>query len=614
MQTGDSLNFQLGNYSPLLLSSLFDKQLNTYSLKNNLIYSKNFGNVFLGVNETFNSTVVKSRPNHIKDEQNFSFINEYNIAQNFKTGILAQSNIYSDDRNLSIGSASNHNASVYGKIIPADRINLIPFVGYEINEQVNETDRGALYGAEMVVDKMKINDLLLNGSMKFENEDISPRKNLVRDARINLSSKFAKNFNNSLAVQYSEKRKDFYFQSDTLTQRFFNITNNIQSRSEERYSIANNFIYSEPEIHSTFQINGAVLLRNIDRNTRYVLTDNLNASSFDALIEELRINLDGTYRYAYNKMNSFLRLQYNERQETHKAKRIEGANEIFYQERVELEKQKNNQAKQITLSGALNFDFTEKDRIYFSFLHRKLIYDTPSENNFDDRDELLSLMRLGYIKKLNSFFSFSLNTEVALNHVVYIFAERSSNNNYKRFIKLNTAGNYYSNVIQSSTSAEVSANYTVYDFEDLNPNFKSFSFRQFVLRDSTSIKLSKRLFTVFNGYIKLSEQGDFKWNDFKTRPSRFLEETLFIPKLVYLYRKLELGVGLRYFSLQTYKFNSELEKIKDKLYNSIGPLADISLRLNTLYFNLYGWFENIRNEDNTRRELANLMFKVNWNF
>jgi len=75
-----------------------------------------------------------------------------------------------------------------------------------------------------------------------------------------------------------------------------------------------------------------------------------------------------------------------------------------------------------------------------SVFHRKLRYDTPSEINFDDRDELLTIARIQYERKINAIFTAFINTEASLNKTVYIFKERSSNNNINRIIKLSGGG------------------------------------------------------------------------------------------------------------------------------------------------------------------------------
>jgi hypothetical protein len=246
--------------------------------------------------------------------------------------------------------------------------------------------------------------------------------------------------------------------------------------------------------------------------------------------------------------------------------------------------------------------------------HRKLIYDTPNENNFDDRDELLSTLRIGYSHKFNPLFSMYLNLEGSFNHIVYILSERSSNNNIRRVLKFSTGGNYNGKTFSSTNVAEVSANYTVYDFEDLNPNFNSFSFRQFVFYDSSSVRISNRMNFNFYTYIKLSEQGDFNWSNFTGKPARFLNEYYLEPEFIYNYKIISLGLGLRYFSLLTYNYNANIEKEIDSEYTSMGPSSSLSVLIGTrLNLKVNGWYEFINTEQNSKREIVNLRIRLDWN-
>ena len=128
-----------------------------------------------------------------------------------------------------------------------------------------------------------------------------------------------------------------------------------------------------------------------------------------------------------------------------------------------------------------------------------------------------------------------VNLEGNLNKIVYVFKERSANNNTRRVLKFSSGGDIRLSYLTSRNVAEVSANYTVFEFEDLNPNLNSFSFRQLVLSDSTQIKLFRTTSFNFLGYIKLSEQGDFNWQGFANKPVRDLEEYYAEPTLRYTY-------------------------------------------------------------------------------
>ena len=96
---------------------------------------------------------------------------------------------------------------------------------------------------------------------------------------------------------------------------------------------------------------------------------------------------------------------------------------------------------------------------------------------------------------------------------------------------------------------------------------------------------------------------------------RYLDEQYAEPKIYYDYRSLSIGIGLRYFSLTTFNFVKGIEKIVASDYTSIGPLTEISYVVDErINVKLYGWYEFIRSEDNSRREMANLSIKVNYRF
>jgi hypothetical protein len=608
----DSLYFVTGHYTNKSLSTTFNKQLRTYNLTNSFIYSQNLGNAFVGIDEEFNSTINKSATTNIKDAHYVSLIAQYDINENIKIGNLTNYNIYSDDRQLAINQASNLNNSFYGKIKPLESISLIPYAGMSQNKQVSENDRGLLYGAEAMVDGFKITDFIFNSNMKFQNEDISPRENKLRFFNLDIKNNLENNFTNTLSAHYSEMRKDFYFRADSNVAESYNVINNIQSRTETKYSIRDRIEFTSGRGLS-FRIRGNVNWREIDRDTRYKIVDDISPGDFDTKIQETNLGFSTRARYVYGDFSGTARISFKEREESHSPKMVEGANEFFFEQKEEIENQKNNKSTQTTVSLSSDYNLTNRDRIHASIFHRKLQYDTPSPDNFDDRDELLTMFQLNYRRNFSPFFDFFLNFEGSINHIVYLFAERSSNNNIQRVLKLTSGGTYRGDKLSSTNTFEVSANYTVYDFEEINPNLNSFAFRQFAFRDSTRLKLSRDISLFAIGNIKLSEQGDFRWSNFTSKPSRYLQETYFEPKIFYKYQKLSLGVGIRYYSLSTYNFDENNNLNLASRYRSIGPLSEITLLMNSrLYIKIYGWYEFIKNESNQRKELTNLNIEVNW--
>ena len=611
---GDSLSFVKSIYSKPYLFSSFEKQLKTYNLREQFNYGNQTENLFLGINQTFISTIIKSNDISVRDNAFFSFLGEYKLAENFAVGAHTNYNIYADDKKLAINNSSLFNSSVYTKYYPAKRISFTPFVGFSRNEQIGIVDEGPIYGAEALLNNYSFNEFNLYSELKFQNEDIAPRKNTIYNIKFNIDKTFENSFRNQLLGVYSEQRKDFYFNTDSLTMSEFNITKNIQSRTEEKYSIVDRLRIARLLSNVSLNVEGSIDWRTIDRDTRYVSLSSITSSSFDTQIEEFRINLNSYLRYSTKNITTTLRLNFSEREEKHKAKYIDGSSEIIFEDRDEQEKRKNNTSKHITLSAEGSFNISTKDRISLSLFHRKLIYNTPSDLNNDDRDELLSMFGFQYTRRLTPFFDLYSIIQGSINKTVYIFKERSANNNILRVLKLIAGGNIRLKYLSSKNSAEVSANYTVYDYEDLNPNLKSFSFRQLALRDSTTIKLFRTTYFKFLGYLKFSEQGDFQWSGFANNPVRYLDERYAEPTFEYRFKNISFSFGLRYFALSTYLFEEDGTKYIQSIYSSTAPLSIIKYSIsNAIDLNIKGWYEFINTEANQKRELVNLFIRVNWN-
>ena len=610
----DSLEYVLTESAFNRLNSRFDKQLNTYSLNTFLFVQQKFENVFFTLGEQYNSTLIKSTDRSQRDEQRFSLTAGYEFTPNFNIGFGAHNNIYSNNRRIEINEASNSDITILPQYKPHPKIIITPFFGYSNNRQIGENDYGYLYGGEGLINNLDISDFIIYSEIKFKNEDVFPRSNKNRYANFLLTNNFSPDVNNVINIVYQLNRKDFYYQADSLTSKYYDITNNIQSRNETNYVLQDRLQYNEFLGIFYLDLLGKVGWRKIDRDTRYKNFENISTAIFDTRIEELKFEFESVASYNSESFSGALRFILSERDEKNIAKDISEVSDVFYEQRNDQEKRKNNNSVRASLSLSGLYKISKNDLLFFSLFQNKLKYDTPSAENFDDRDELLSIAGIRYTHLFSPFFESFLTAEGTFNHTVYVFAEKSSNNNLNRTIRLTAGGIYRGKNISSLNLFEVSANYTVYDFEDLNPNYKSFSFRQYTATDSTTIKLTKKLNLNLYGYIKLSEQGDFKWNAFTIRPTRYLKEIFAEPKLSVRYNDIMLASGVRFFSLLTFNYK-KTEKILDTEYVSSGPVAEIIVSArNNLFVKLYGWYEFIRLTGNNKKEQTNFSLQVFWNF
>ena len=610
----DSLEY-LGNvFKVNLLNTRFEKQLNTFYLNSRFQLMQNIDKVSIRINENFSSTFIRNESKNTRDEQHFNLNTKYLLSKNFSLGIAGSSSLLSDNRSFGINESAVNYAALFGEVSPAEKIRISPFGGYLNNRQIGTADNGTIYGLEGLLDNLNWSDLNINSELRFRNEDIIPRRNLIRYYALSVANNFDRNINNNIKTNFSQNRKDFYFEADSITSSSFNINNNIQSRTETVYRIFDRLSYSGFLEYFTLDLAGGINWRKIDRDIRYKTSELLLSSLYDTKIDELKLEFDATTSYSSKFFNGTLRLNYYERDEKHQIKKFDGMSEAIFEQKSELEEQKNNNSSRATLSLYGNLKLSRNDLITISLYQSKLIFDTKSPLNDDDRDELLSMVRLRYLKRLSPYFSAFINAEGTYGHTVYLFASRSSNNNENRIFRFRTGGDYTGSFIKSFNSFEVSANYTVYDFQDLTANYQSYAFRQLTAIDSTTIQLSKDLSLFTYGYLKYSEIGDFKWDNFTSKPTRFLKEIYFEPRFILNFNRSIFSAGLRMFILNTYKYNKN-DKIIDTEYLSIGPVALIDiLAWNNLDLIVKGYFEFISSTNATNKEQVSLLLQVNWKF
>ncbi|MGB5287668.1 MAG: hypothetical protein WBN42_04210 [Ignavibacteriaceae bacterium] len=609
----DSTQFSMPISTLSRLFSNFDKQLNTYYLNTGIDLNGSTSNFEYRINQNFRSTFLKSNQNSIRDEQFLLAIGKYRISNGWKQGVAIRSNIVSDDRQLGINYAAINQAVILSELSFIRGLVFTPYGGYSDNRQLNEIDSGPLYGLEGKLNDLGLVDFGLTSTLRLENEDISPRKNAIRYLDLLVTNPFNPQVTNFFNTRFSQNRKDFYLDADSTTSSEFNISNNVESRTETAFLLQDRIAYSDLFDLFEFDLNGKINYRTIDRNTRYKSVKVQSSDIFDTQVEELGLIIESSLFYKSKFADAGINVNYTERDEKHLTKRFEGIDESFYELRSEIEGRKNNNSYRTTISLLGNVYFSRIDQLSLSLFHSKLKYDTPSALNDDDRDELLTIGRLRYTRYLSPFFQLFANLEGTISHLVYLFAARSANNNVNRVIRFSSGGYYNGAKFSSLNNFEVSANYTVYDFQDVTSNLRSISFRQFTATDSTNYRITRNFSFILTGYVKLTSQGELDWGNFAEAPQRYLQEIFADPKFGIISNTSFFALGFRYFSLNTFRYN-ENQRTPDSEFLSIGPLFEILVGTKMLFLKLNTWYEFISDNTNIVRERLNFVLTMNWNF
>lgn len=86
-----------------------------------------------------------------------------------------------------------------------------------------------LYGLESTASNIALYDVNINSDLRFRNEDILPRRNLLRYYNLDVATNFDRYVANNIKTTYAESRKDFYFEIDSISAATFNANKNIQT-------------------------------------------------------------------------------------------------------------------------------------------------------------------------------------------------------------------------------------------------------------------------------------------------------------------------------------------------------------------------------------------------
>jgi hypothetical protein len=568
------MQFSNSGLLPNILKSGIMKQQNTFTYGGLGFYSYFSPDIFFTAKEEYNSTVIRSSDISTKESHLTSFKTGYVFNDKLSAGVLLNSSIFEDSRQSAINSSSQQYIEMFGRysLGPENYTSLSG--GYARNKQVGDSNDGFIIESEGLLKNLSLLESNLYTVWKLRQEQVNPRKNYVRKVQINFTNQFENSLANEFSTQYEEQRNDFYIPIDSYTRNDYNVKNNIQKRVERIFSF-NDKISDIRFLNNFFaSLSGSFFTRQVDRSYYYVSDSSYINNIYPDRIQELKFEAEGNLRYSTSVQESNFRMFYSQRDEKHQIPTKDKIPDLAFADKQASELMKNNTSDRIALVLSSRWNLSAKDKLTINLSHNKLTYDTQSQDNYDDRDELLTIARLEYERSISPFFTLFLQAEGNLNHVVYIYAEKSSNNNRNRILRLRSGGSYNGVILSSTNSFEITSNYTTFDFEDINPNYKSYSFRQFFFTDSTEYAFSSSLSGRLQSVFKVSEQGDLYWSDFSLKPTRNNEEFLFQPSLVTKIQGVEFAAGIRYYSMRTYNYSGR-NKIPDTKFNSTGPTAEI---------------------------------------
>lgn len=590
-------------------SIVLDKSLNTYHWTGLASYENRSGPWSVKFNEQFLSMLIGSDPQLTRDEQTLALSLKRQIVDNLQSAFKVSSFSLSDNQNIGINSASSHAFYAGVEYQPFDRFTILPMVGFRFDNQLDQRDKGLSYNLGAFSDNLQFGGYRTAFNGKLEYDKLDPRTMEMRATSLVVDKNFFQRTRNIFQIQYTRNRRDFYGAADAILRQRYDVSHNIETRTDDAYSFSDLLDYDVSQsVLLSFQ--GNVFSRQIARQLRYEDLTNPRRPTLGTTINEL--NFNGSTQITYDP-HDFLfgsvKVFYQERDEDHAIQPEENVYPAVVDSLSRTEERKNNHARRTLLSLNLGIIPSPSDSIAVSTTTTLLQYDTPTLLNDDQRDELRYILGLTATHRFNRYLSLQLLAEGDLTHLVYLLATRSADNTWNRILRFAPRVDYVSgNGISSTNTFEVLANYTVYDFEySLSPT-RSFVFRQFGFTDSSSFEITRRLSLDWFSQIRLYERGELRWQEFTERPLNYFEDKTYVGSIRYQAgEQLVFSAGIRYFSQSRFVYQGNDRQL-ESFFLSVGPITGIQWHTGAhTKLSIKGWYEDQSFTGQPNRSYANMI-------
>jgi len=590
----------------------FERNLNTYLWSLKADYAQRDTAFYVDVHDRSISSLIRRNQNSIRDEHTFWLEASRNINSCLDVDAEASSFVLSDNQSLGVSNAALHSGLVGVSVRPVPQWSVSPLLGFRYDRQENEADKGWNYKLSSELDTIDADGYETAASMRLNESNLSPRYYRNNAAQIFFQKDFLEGSLDSLRFQWSDNRWDFYVPADSLVQREFGTASNIRSRVDEIVNVTNSLHYGVGNRISAV-VQTLFENRSIGNTYRYKSLAQPLDIPYDVTVQEQRLEGGIDLRYQdFGAMIATVGIRFAERDEKHVLQKIDGVDKDIQENKSEQEQRLDNVARRTALRGSLLLPVSSNDFVSFESSAGILRYDTPDSLNTDDRDELLINAAGRETHRWNDYLESGLELEATLSHIVYLFSDRSANNNWNRVFRLSPTLTYTpSSNMRMVNAFEVLANYTVFDYELIVPTVRSYSYRQFAFLDTTSYDMSTSIGVDFFFQLRLYERGELQWKEFSERPQQYFREATFSPAVRYtIERKLVCAVGFRSFAQNRFRYDNG-ERVSDGNLLCYGPTTSIILTLSpSSRIEIQGWKEFQQETNLPTREVSNVTMSV----
>lgn len=597
---GDSVETENRNF----LQTNFNKYINLYQLQIEgiALIQTSYGDVSL--RQHYNGNYLNLTDLSSRDDQNWRFT--YKKSFYDKLSVLVNQNLIlvSDSRNIGINQLSRLNGLVGLEFANNNDYQISAAAGLESNKLLGINSQGHVLSVRARWKDFNLDNITTSGNLSANWLKLNLDR-LDRDL-IGSLKLFGQFSNEAMLVSSIDYR---FLQNNLLSIASNAKFTPIETRQE-------NFI--NPKILIDYRISEKVaLFMDFNLNSNIINREYKNSwkefdySYFRRNIDQMDLAISSGLDWQWKFLNHNIILSFWSRSESNTlelADKTYSGDVLKYQN---IENQRDYQTSKFNLLNQTLLKFSKNTNLAVNYNVYLLQYDTPSKQNYDDRDEFSSIFRTILNHRFSRFTSIEIVFENIQNHLVYLFSQRSIMNNWNKIYRLSPSVKYENDFLQIHPKFEVLANYTVYDFANKSSINKSISLRNIIYRDSILVSFTKQIENRTQIKYQISDRSLLNWHEFSEFPQIRINEYFIKSLFIRKYRNGEIGIGCNYFD---YKQSKIQENLLDYDVMSISPEVLIVYRWRDWQIKFTGWYEFQYQNKNKINEVANMNMSINMFF
>ncbi|MBN1541368.1 hypothetical protein JW992_04415 [candidate division KSB1 bacterium] len=554
-------------FSPAGYRTGFSQEFNSYVWSTGLAFNRTFASRWrVDLQEEFRSSLLRlSNEDKWKDDQNLLLQLSLFVYPRLGLLALAKSQVFTDRQSGFLNDLQTHSGQIGFRYAPRPSIQLQGFGGSKWDRRFDRLEQGSVFFVDASAKNLEWGDYSHHLDLALQSDRFPGRRNLDFNAQYRLSKEFAAGSRDSLRFLNQQRRVDNYTSAG----------GEIESYRDRVVGFENTLVYP-------LSATAEMLLQSKLLNRDVQVISILGVSERERKRNDQIVDNSLRFRWQSARLRGYGQLSYWSQTQRYDLSSEQDSSP--FSRRTAL-LTPDNSSNRLNLSGKLHAILGRADSLAAFVSVSRFQYDTPDTNNYDDRDELRINSRLVFAHEFSPFLRGEVELGVNLYHMVYIFGERSADNNWNRIFRLKPSFCYrLLDRLVWKQSAQVLANYIDYDFEYLQKTTKSFVFRQFSVDDSLQIQLLDKSVLHLSYRLQLEDNGQLYWDRWTeqlllTRQSHWIrclwEYTLrdgvrLIPGFTF-YQRDE-------WRHQNDAFGVELKE-KSASFRSMGPLLRFYVRL-----------------------------------